>query len=180
MEPEKQNKEFKKDQKELKEDDGKEQNVPKMVKLAEDIIISNQKPEAITVGACIPSCVGPIFEWCPVPENLPHAPTIAFFGKRRTGKSTTIKNMCFHLFQHVPFGLVMSNTSFTGDWADIIPAKFVVQGLRQDVLDWLVKRQKRLITKYGGDEKHPAVQAFIILDDGKVLFYLSLFLPIWG
>ena len=66
--------------------------------------------------------------------------------------------------QHIPFGLVMSNTSFTGDWAEIVPKKFIVQGLRQDVIDWLCARQRKLIKKFG-DEKHPAVQAFIILDD---------------
>ena len=122
------------------------------------------KPAAIECSEPINTTMGPVFGWLPVEENVPHAPTMAFFGKRRTGKSTTIKNIAFHLMQHIPFGIVMSNTSFTGDWADIVPKKFIVQGLRQDVIDWLINRQKKLIRKYG-DEKHPAVQAFIILDD---------------
>ena len=57
---------------------------------------------------------GDIFEWLPVPENLPRHPTMAFFGKRRTGKSTTITNIAFHCCQNIPFGIVMSDTAFAG------------------------------------------------------------------
>lgn len=106
---------------------------------------------------------GEVHEWLPVPENLPNHPTMAFFGKRRTGKSTTITNLLFHCCQHIPFGLVMSDTAFAGYWEQIIPKKFIVQGLRPDVLDWLVKRQKTLVSKYGNED--PRVSAFIILDD---------------
>lgn len=122
----------------------------------------------VVVGSeVVQTVVGPIHEWLPVEPNVPAAPTMAFFGKRRTGKSTTIKNVAYHLMQHIPFGIVMSNTSFTGDWETIVPKRLIVQGLRQDVIDWLIARQKKLVAKFGGDEKHPAVQAFIILDDGK-------------
>jgi len=38
-----------------------------------------------------------------------------------------------------------------------------VQGLRQDVLDWLIQRQIAAVGKYG--IKDPRVAAFIILDD---------------
>lgn len=106
---------------------------------------------------------GDVNEWLPVPENLPSHPTMAFFGKRRTGKSTTITNLLYHCCQHIPFGIVMSDTAFAGYWEQIIPKKFIVQGLRQDVLDWLLKRQEALVKKYGN--KDPRVACFIILDD---------------
>ncbi len=62
----------------------------------------------------INTIAGPIHEWLPVPENLPNHPTLAFFGKRRTGKSTTITNILFHCCQDIPFGIVMSDTAYAG------------------------------------------------------------------
>lgn len=88
---------------------------------------------------------------------------MAFFGKRRTGKSTTITNIAYHCFQNIPFGLVMSDTAYAGYWEQIIPKRFIVQGLRQDVLDWLIQRQARAVEKYG--VKDPRISSFIILDD---------------
>lgn len=38
-----------------------------------------------------------------------------------------------------------------------------MQGLRQDVLDWLVNRQKKLVEKFGIKDKR--IAAFIVLDD---------------
>ena len=44
-----------------------------------------------------------------------------------------------------------------------MPKRHIVQGLRKDVLDWLVERQKKAVAKY--TNKDPRVAAFIILDD---------------
>jgi len=44
-----------------------------------------------------------------------------------------------------------------------VPKRHIVQGLRKDVLDWLVERQKKAVAKY--TNKDPRVAAFIILDD---------------
>lgn len=65
-------------------------------------------------GGEIPTIVGPISQWAPVIENLPNNPTCVFFGKRRTGKSTTITNLAYHTMRDIPFGLVMSNTTYAG------------------------------------------------------------------
>ncbi len=100
-------------------------------------------------GGEIPTIVGPISQWAPVVENLPNNPTCVFFGKRRTGKSTTITNLAYHTMRDIPFGIVMSNTTYAGYWDQILPKRHIVQGLRQDVLDWLVSRQKKAIAKYG-------------------------------
>jgi len=72
--------------------------------------------------------------------------------------------------QDIPFGIVMSDTAYAGYWDKIIPKKFIVQGLRPDVMDWLVARQRTLINKAGGidaltDVQRKAFGAFIILDD---------------
>lgn len=117
----------------------------------------------ITTGQSINTIVGPIQEWACIPENLPKHPTMAFFGKRRTGKSTTITNILYHCCQDIPFGMVMSDTAYAGYWDQIVPKRFIVQGLRQDVLDWLVERQKKLVAKYG--VKDERIRAFIVLDD---------------
>jgi len=52
---------------------------------------------------------------------------------------------------------------FAGYWEKIVPKRHIVQGLRQDVLDWLVQRQRKFVQKY--DVKDPRVAAFIVLDD---------------
>lgn len=57
----------------------------------------------------------------------------------------------------------MSDTAYAGYWEKIVPKRQIVQGLRQDVLDWLIERQKRAVLKYGIKDKR--IAAFIILDD---------------
>lgn len=54
-------------------------------------------------------------------------------------------------------------TSPLGYWEQIVPKRHIVQGLRQDVLDWLIQRQAKAVEKYG--VKDPRIAAFVILDD---------------
>lgn len=103
----------------------------------------------VTDAQAIPTVAGPILGWKCCPENLPNHPTMAFFGKRRTGKSTTITNILYHCCQNIPFGIVMSDTAYAGYWDKILPKRHIVQGLRQDVLEWLIERQKKAVSKYG-------------------------------
>ena len=103
----------------------------------------------VTDAQAIPTVAGPILGWKCCAENLPNHPTMAFFGKRRTGKSTTITNILYHCCQNIPFGIVMSDTAYAGYWDKILPKRHIVQGLRQDVLEWLIERQKKAVTKYG-------------------------------
>lgn len=123
------------------------------------------KNNGITRGeeASIESCVGPVHHWACIPENLPNHPTLAFFGKRRTGKSTTITNILFRCCRKIPFGIVMSDTAYAGYWETIVPKQYIVQGLQQDVLNWLIERQSALVEKYGVED--PKIAAFIVLDD---------------
>ena len=57
----------------------------------------------------------------------------------------------------------MTGTAYAGYWDQFVPKQFIVQGFREDVLTWLINRQKRLIEKFDIDD--PRVAAFIILDD---------------
>ncbi len=86
---------------------------------AEKMLPQQQQPDlansSIQVGPeKVATVCGPISEWLPIPENLPNHPTMAFFGKRRTGKSTTITNIAFHCCKDIPFGIVMSDTAYAG------------------------------------------------------------------
>lgn len=57
----------------------------------------------------------------------------------------------------------MSDTAYAGYWEKILPKRHIIQGLRQDVLDWLIQRQSAAVAKYG--VKDPRIAAFVILDD---------------
>lgn len=146
--------------KKTEEKEPKKEDAPVVTKLT----AQQRSRSSIQTGKnTINTIVGPIHEWLPIPENLPKHPTMAFFGKRRTGKSTTITNLAYETCRDIPFGMVMSDTAYAGYWDQIIPKQFIVQGLRQDVLDWLIKRQEAAVAKYG--IKDPRIAAFIILDD---------------
>ena len=125
--------------------------------------VRGETEDGTKVGAVLDTVAGPLYEWCAVPDNVPSCPSMVYFGKRRTGKSTSLMNVMFHTMQHIPFGIVMSNTAFAGYFEQFVPKRFIFQGLRQDILDNLVSRQKRLIRQYGKDDER--THAFIILDD---------------
>lgn len=96
-------------------------------------------------------------------EMFPTRAAMCFYGKRRSGKTTTIKNLAPLILEGIPFGLVMSNTAMTGAWDDLLPPRHIIQGLRMDILKWFVKRQNGLVAKFGKDADQ--TQAFIIFDD---------------
>lgn len=99
-------------------DDESEENVePKEKKSGDEnatgYLVAPNSSLQVT-GKLINTVVGPIHEWACIPDNLPAHPTMAFFGKRRTGKSTSITNIAFHCCRDIPFGLVMSDTAYAG------------------------------------------------------------------
>lgn len=111
----------------------------------------------------IPSANADFHQWLPKPENIPLHPSIVAFGKRRTGKSTTIKNVAFWAMQDLDFGIILSNTAFAGAWDDVHPKRWTFQGLREDIINALVARQKRLISMLGKED--PRTFAYCIMDD---------------
>lgn len=116
----------------------------------------------IRTGA-IKTVLGPIYEYIAEPENVPSHPSIVSFGKRRSGKSTSMDNWFFHCIRDVPFGLCITRTKGNGFWQKRIPERFVFQGFREDVLIALLERQREMIEKHG--KENPATFAFCILDD---------------
>lgn len=132
-----------------------------------DEVSVRQTETGIFVGESvrIPAGDMEISQWLPWPENIPLHPSIGAFGKRRTGKSTTIKNVAFWAFKTIPFGIILSNTAFAGAWEDVHPKRFIFQGLRPDIIMALKDRQRMMIKKFGKD--NPVTFAYCILDDGK-------------
>lgn len=66
--------------------------------------MSVEHNDTLELGDTKETTLGPIREWKPVFDNLPKHPSIAYFGKRRTGKSTTLMNLAYHTMQDIPFG----------------------------------------------------------------------------
>jgi hypothetical protein len=102
-------------------------------------------------------------EYEPLIENIPMHPSIVSFGKRRSGKSTSVDNFLFHCVQDIPYGIVITRTKSNGFWQTRVPERLVFQGFRDDILIALLERQDRMMEKYGEDD--PRVFAFCILDD---------------
>jgi len=128
-------------------------------------------PPAFAVVNPIPSIFGPVGEFVMKPESFPMHPSVVDFGKRRTGKSFTFRWILYNCFRDIPFGVVLTNTSFNGFWQKHFPARFVYQGLREDIMEGLMTRQKKAITKWekenpGKDYKmEPSLRVLIVLDD---------------
>jgi hypothetical protein len=122
----------------------------------------------------IPTCVGPIGKFVAEPDMMPLCPSIVAFGKRRTGKSFTFRDIMYHCFRDLPFGIVLTRTKMNGFWQRYVPPRFVFKGLRNDIMQKLVQRQTRLIEKWKKDHpdaepddyrKDKSLWAFCIMDD---------------
>lgn len=74
----------------------------------------------------IPTVVGPIGRFPAVPEAFPLHPAIVAFGKRRTGKTFTTRDIFYHCFQDIPFGIVLTRTKMNGFWQ--VSLIFLVEG----------------------------------------------------
>lgn len=140
----------------------KQEEEPQQVEVVETKQ-SKKKREELQRGDVLMTVVGPLAMFEADESNIPKHPAILFAGKRRTGKSTSADNLMFKVMQHIPFGIVMSDTTMNGFWQKRVPPRFVIQGWREDVLINFVARQERLIEKYGKED--PRTFAFIILDD---------------
>lgn len=119
----------------------------------------------------IQTAAGSIGKWIPDIQHLPKSPSIVAFGKRRTGKSFSLRWIMYNCFRHIPFGCVFSHTSFDGFWQKYVPERFVFQGLPEHRLNALMDRQKKKIKKFrkehpdGDPTDDPGLQTFVVLDD---------------
>jgi hypothetical protein len=78
-------------------------------------------------------------------RKIPQDAVCVFIGKRRTGKSTLVKDLLFH-HQDMPLGVVMSGTEESNSfYSKIVP---LVEGqFNPQMLSNLVKRQKAMMIK---------------------------------
>ena len=125
----------------------------------------------------IDTCVGPIGEFLVIPDLFPLHPSIAAFGKRRTGKSYSFRWWLYRCFRHIPFGCVFTDTKINDFWDHYVPPHLVFDGLKHYQLQALIDRQKEMIAEWKHDhpkeqaadpdayKKAPELAAFVILDD---------------
>ena len=109
---------------------------------------------------------------------IPQDAVCIFIGRRRTGKSTLVKDLLFH-HQNIPMGTVISGTEESNSfYGKIIPPVFIHGEYNPAILANFVKRQKLITSKIQQDENARAAgqmvpasnkkldpRSFMILDD---------------
>jgi hypothetical protein len=103
-------------------------------------------------------------------KRIPQDAVVIFIGRRRTGKSTLVRDLLFH-HQNMPVGTVISGTEESNSfYGKMIPPIFIYGEFQPVILDNFVKRQKMITGKIEKD-KQAGVQSrldprsFMILDD---------------
>jgi hypothetical protein len=109
-------------------------------------------------------------------KMIPQDAVCVFIGRRRTGKSTLVKDLLFH-HQNIPMGTVISGTEESNSfYGKIIPPIFIHGEYNAAILANFVKRQKLITSKIQQEENartagQPIVKSkldprsFMILDD---------------
>lgn len=89
--------------------------------------------------------------------------TTVLVGKRRSGKSYTLRWMLYHLRHRFPFGIVITGTKLNNFWQQYVPEEFIfdIEDINE-VMFHVFERQK-FILKNGHLKIDPRM--FIILDD---------------
>jgi hypothetical protein len=103
-------------------------------------------------------------------KGVPQDAVVVFIGRRRTGKSTLVRDLLFH-HQNIPMGCVISGTEESnGFFKKIVPPMFIHGEYNPVILANFVKRQK-LVAQRLEQDREKGIQsnldprAFIILDD---------------
>ena len=103
-------------------------------------------------------------------KDIPQDAVVIFIGRRRTGKSTLVKDLLFH-HQNMPLGTVISGTEESnGFFKKMIPPIFIHGEYNAVILANFVKRQKLVMqkimaeTERGGSSRLDP-RSFLILDD---------------
>lgn len=91
---------------------------------------------------------------------------VILVGKRGTGKSTLLKDICYHMRDQLDCGIACCPTEDSVEGADglssFIPPALIHDEYKPHVLEKLLNFQKKYIKKHG---KEKAKRQFIILDD---------------
>lgn len=103
-------------------------------------------------------------------RKIPQDAVVVFIGRRRTGKSTLVKDLLFH-HQDMPLGTVISGTEESNSfYGKIIPPLFIHGEFSPMILENFVKRQKFITSKIEQDRQRGVrskldARSFMILDD---------------
>jgi len=103
-------------------------------------------------------------------KDIPQDAVVIFIGRRRTGKSTLVKDLLFH-HQNMPLGTVISGTEESnGFFKKMIPPIFIHGEYNPVILANFVKRQKLVMQKIMQDQDRGVAskldpRSFLILDD---------------
>ena len=142
---------------------------------AEDHEVPTDGPFAVIDPIDTP--LGPIGKFQMDLEHFPLHPAMCLFGKRRTGKTFTLRDVMAKCFTHIPFGVVFSQTAHNGFWQRYVPSQFVFKDLQTDKMQAFIDRQMSVIEKWRHDhaeevekdndcyKRVPELAAFCILDD---------------
>jgi hypothetical protein len=159
----------------------KQHSVQKTAKHSDDEDDDEMLSGAFALINPINTMCGPIGEFQMEPQNFPRHPSVLFYGKRRTGKSFSCRDMLWKCFADYPFGICCTGTSYNGFWQKYIPPALVYQGLNQQALALLIERQKTLIQRWqkdhpDGDYKEAdELRAFVLLGKQSMHRYYVVF-----
>jgi hypothetical protein len=103
-------------------------------------------------------------------RDIPQDATCIFIGRRRTGKSTLVKDLLFH-HKDLPVGTVISGTEESnGFFKKIVPPMFIHGDYNPIILANFVKRQRLIMQRIQQDMDRGIAskldpRSFLILDD---------------
>ncbi len=103
-------------------------------------------------------------------RRIPQDAVCVFIGRRRTGKSTLVRDLLFH-HQDMPLGTVISGTEESNSfYGKMIPPLFIHGEYNSLILANFVKRQKMVMARIMKDQESGQVsrldpRSFMILDD---------------
>jgi hypothetical protein len=103
-------------------------------------------------------------------KSIPQDAVCVFIGKRRTGKSTLVRDLLYH-HQNMPSGMVISGTEESNSYyGKMVPPIFIHGEYHPALLDRYVKRQKMMMAKIqqelaAGRQSRIDPRSFLILDD---------------
>lgn len=104
-------------------------------------------------------------------KNIPQDAVCVFIGRRRTGKSTLVKDLLYH-HQNIPAGCVISGTEESNSfYKKLVPPMFIHGEYTPMVVDNYCKRQKLIMAKIQKELEAGAARSsidprsFLLLDD---------------
>jgi hypothetical protein len=101
---------------------------------------------------------------------IPQDAVVVFIGRRRTGKSTLVRDLLFH-HQDMPLGTVISGTEESNDfYKKLIPPLFIHGEYSPVIIANFCKRQKMISLKVkheldNGGRSNTDPRSFLIMDD---------------